>query len=111
MHQQHLAGREIRQQIFRPPADADDSLPLEALVEILRKRKAQIRPALLDPHEARGLHHGLQPAAYGLDFGKLGHSVQALVAVSLGSVNVMRLLNGSVTVSSVMPHSCSTRPG
>ena len=30
-------------------------------------------PPLLDPHEARAFHHGLQPAAYGFDFGKLGH--------------------------------------
>ena len=45
----------------------------EPLVEILRKRKAQVGPAHLDPHEARAFHHRLQAAAHGLDFGKLGH--------------------------------------
>ena len=73
MHQQHLAGGQIRQQIFRAPADALDGRTLEPLVEIPRKRKAQVRPALLDPHEARALHHGLQAAAHGLDFGEFGH--------------------------------------
>ena len=32
MHQQHLAGREVRQQVFRAPADAVDGLPFEPLV-------------------------------------------------------------------------------
>ena len=73
MHQQHLAGRQIRQQILRAPVQAFDGRALEPLVEVLRKRKAQVRPALLDPHEARTLHHGLQAAAHGFDFGKFGH--------------------------------------
>ena len=73
MHQQHLAGGQIRQQILGAPVQAFDGRALEPLVEILRKRKAQVRPALLDPHEARALHHGLQAAAHGLDFGKFGH--------------------------------------
>ena len=73
MHQQHLAGRQVREQILGAPVQALDARALEPLVEVLRKRKAQIRPALLDPHEARALHHGLQAAAHGFDFGKFGH--------------------------------------
>jgi hypothetical protein len=73
MHQQHLAGRDIRQQIFRAPADAADGLTLEPVGEILRERKAQVRPARLDAHETRALHHRLQAAAHGFDLGKLGH--------------------------------------
>jgi hypothetical protein len=65
--------RTIRQHVLGAPADAGDGRPFEPLVEILRKRKAQIGPAHLDPHEARALHHRLQAAAHGLDFGKLGH--------------------------------------
>ena len=45
----------------------------EPLGEILRQRKAQIRPPRLDPHEARAFHHGRKPAADGFDFGKFGH--------------------------------------
>ena len=109
MHQQHLAGRDIRQQVFGAPADAADGLALEPVGEVLRKRKAQVRPARLDAHEARALHHGLQAAAHGFDFGKLGHaSLRGQPAVAPGPLpNVIRLLNGSVTVISVMPHSCS----
>ena len=73
MHQQHLAGRQVGEQILRAPVQALDGRALEPLVEVLRKRKAQVRPALLDPHEARALHHGLQAAAHGFDFGKFGH--------------------------------------
>ena len=59
--------------IWRAGPSRSTVCALEPLVEVLRKRKAQVRPALLDPHEARALHHGLQAAAHGLDFGKLGH--------------------------------------
>ena len=51
-----------------------DGLALEPLGEILRQRPAQVRPRRASTlHEARALHHGLQAAAHGLDFGKLGH--------------------------------------
>jgi hypothetical protein len=73
MHQQHLAGGDIRQQVFRPPADAADGLPFQPVGEVLRERKAQVRTARLDAHEARTFHHRLQAAAHGFDLGKLGH--------------------------------------
>ena len=42
MHEQHVAGRKIGEQIFRPPAEAGHGLALQALREILRQRPAQI---------------------------------------------------------------------
>ena len=73
VHQQHLARGEIGEQIFRTPPESFHGRALEPLVEVLRKRKAQIRPALLDPHEPRAFHHRLQAAAHCFDFGKFGH--------------------------------------
>ena len=73
MHQQHLAGGDVGQQIFGAPPDPADGLALQPVGEILREREAQVRPARLDPHETRAFHHGLQAAAHGFDFGKLGH--------------------------------------
>ncbi len=35
MHQQHVAGIKVREQILRPPAEAGDSLALEAGDKIL----------------------------------------------------------------------------
>ena len=52
MHDQHVAGRQIGEQIFGAPADAGDGLALEPLREILRQRPAQIAAANLDLDEA-----------------------------------------------------------
>ena len=53
------------------------------------------------------LHRVAQPGDAAVAFPAL-----ALVpAAAVRSPKVMRLLNGSVTVTSVMPHSCSFRPG
>ena len=69
MHQQHVAGRKIGQQIFRPPAQAGHRLAVQALREILRQRPAQIAAVNLDFGEARAFHRGFQTAAHRLDFG------------------------------------------
>src|SRR5215213_6641275 len=55
MHQQYFARRQIRQQILGTTPHSGDGCAFEPLVEVLRKRKAQIRPALLDLISA-GLH-------------------------------------------------------
>ena len=74
MHQQHVAGGEVGEQVFRPPPEPGDAAPLQPLDELPGQRPAQVGAARLDPHEARALHHGLQPAPDGLDFGQLGHA-------------------------------------
>ena len=73
MHQQHVAGGQIGQQIFGAAAEAFDLLALQPLLEILRHRPAQAAVAHLDLFEARALHGGREPPAHGLDFGKFGH--------------------------------------
>ena len=62
MHQQHVARAEIRREIFGAAAEPGDGLAFEPLGEIGRQRPAQIRPARLDPQDARALHHGRKPA-------------------------------------------------
>ena len=73
MHEQHVAGRQIGQQIFGPPAEAGDGVAFEAAGEILRQRPAQIAAVNLDLGEARALHRRLEAAAHRFDFGKFGH--------------------------------------
>ena len=73
MHQQHVAGRQVGQQIFRAPAEAGDGLASQPFREILRQRPAQIAAAHLDFGEARAFHRRLKAAAHRLDFGKFGH--------------------------------------
>ena len=73
MHQQHVAGRKVRQEIFGAAAEAHDLLALQPRGEILRQRPAQV--AAMRDHlvEARVLHRGGKPAAHGFDFGEFGH--------------------------------------
>ena len=78
MHHQHVAGGKVGEQIFRPPPEPGDGAALEPLDEILRQRPAQVGPARLDLDEPRALHHRLQAAADGLDFGQFGHARRPL---------------------------------
>ncbi len=73
MHQQHVAGGQIGQQVLGAPAEPLDGLALEPRDEILRQRPAQVAAARLHLLEARALHGGRKAAAHGLDFGQLGH--------------------------------------
>jgi hypothetical protein len=73
MHQQHVAGGEIRHEIFCTAAEPRDDLPLEPGDEIRLEGKAQIGPAGLRDDDSRTLHDGLKAAADGLDFGQFRH--------------------------------------
>ena len=73
MHEQHVARRQIGQQIFGAAAEAGDGLAFELLGEILRQRPAQIAAMRLHLDETRVLHRGRKPAADGFDFGEFGH--------------------------------------
>ena len=75
MHQQHVAGREIGEQILGAAAEALDRLALEPRHEILRQRPAQILAARLHLRESGALHDGRETAAHGLDFGQFGHGI------------------------------------
>ena len=80
MHDEHLAGREVGEEVFGPAAERRDRLALEALREALREGEAQVRPALLDLVDAGADHGGLEAAADGFDFGKFGHGINHLAS-------------------------------
>src|SRR5215204_5426727 len=69
MHDQHLAGREVGQEVFRPPPQPDDFLAGEPRAEALGKPEAQIWPPLLDLVDPCADHRRLKPAADRLDLG------------------------------------------
>ena len=77
MHDQHLAGRKVGEEIFGAPAEAFNALPFKTRAEFRREGKAQIgaidvEPADFVPHKRR-----LQTAAYGLNFGEFGHGLSS----------------------------------
>ena len=69
MHQQHLARRQIREQIFGAAAEPADGVAFDALDEILRQRPTQVAAPRLDFSEARTFHDRRQAAADGFDLG------------------------------------------
>jgi hypothetical protein len=73
MHQQHIARREIGQEVFRPPAEPGHRLALEPLGEILRQRPAKIAAPRLHMRKARALHDGRKAPPYRLDLGQFRH--------------------------------------
>ena len=73
MHQQHVAGGEIGEQVFGAPAEPLDGLAFEPRLEIFRQRPAQIAAARFDFREARTFHDRRKAAAHGLDFGQFRH--------------------------------------
>ena len=79
MHDEHLAAVEIGEQIFGPPAEADNTVALQPLREIRREGGAQVRPPDIDLLDAHALHDGGKAEAYGFDFGKFGHPAPSIV--------------------------------
>ena len=73
MHQEDVAGGEIRQQIFGAPPEAGYRVSFQALDEISRQRETQILPPRFHLQEARTLHGGLKAAPDRFDLGKFGH--------------------------------------
>jgi hypothetical protein len=69
MHHQHIAGRQIRQQVFGAAAKPGDGLSGQALGEVLGERPAQIGAVKFDLGLSRPLHHGREPTPHGFDFG------------------------------------------
>jgi hypothetical protein len=75
MHDENLAIVEPRQEIFRAPVESLDRPPLEPLGEVLRQRKAQIFPALLDARERIADQDRLKALPHGFDLWKLRHGI------------------------------------
>ena len=82
MHQQHVAGGEIRHQIFGAAAEAGHGLALQPRDKVLLKGKPQILAPGFRLEDFRPLHDGLQAAADGLDFGQFGHAGIHLMKVT-----------------------------
>src|SRR6185437_13572637 len=98
---------------FGAAAKPGDGAALQPLDEILGQRPAQVAAVYVDLGKTRAFHDRLQAAAHGFDFGQFGHLTHHAHAAgfAVGSPKVMRLPNGSFTVNSSMPHSCSCSPG
>jgi hypothetical protein len=86
---QGLASVQRRDQVLGAPFQPLDPGPGEAMDELRRQRKAQVRPALLDPDQARALQMRLQATPYGLDLGKFRHGVQ----IGYGGANWQGYMN------------------
>src|SRR5262245_24533114 len=77
MHQQYVAGRKIRQEVFRATTQSLNRLAVQLLGKALWQRPAQIAATHLDFGKARAFHDGRQTAAHGFDFRQFGHWLTA----------------------------------
>ena len=82
MHQEHVAGGEIRHQIFGATAEAGDDLAFQPRDKVFLKRKPQILAPGFGFQDFRPLHGGLQAAADGLNFGQFRHAGIHLMKVT-----------------------------
>jgi hypothetical protein len=73
MHDQHLAAREMRAQVLRPPLEPLDTPADEPLGEALGKREAQVDTALLDAHQNAADEHRLEPVPHRFHLGEFRH--------------------------------------
>ncbi len=73
VHEQHMPPRQVRQQVLAPPLQPLDLAPAQPAGEIVRQRKPQVRPVLIDAREHVPGERRLEAAAHDLDFRQLGH--------------------------------------
>ena len=73
MAEQHLAAVQPRQDVFRPPVDAQHPAAAQTPGEAGRQREAQAFATLLDLGQHAPFQLRAQAADDGLDFGQLGH--------------------------------------
>ena len=69
VHKQHLAPRQVREEVFASPLELPDLLSAQPRGKVLRQGEPQIRPMLLDVTERVPLQHRQQAAPDDLDFG------------------------------------------
>ena len=67
MHQQHIAGRKIGEQVFCAASQALYELAVQLLRKVFRQRPTEIAAAHLDFVEALAFHGGRQAAPNRLD--------------------------------------------
>ena len=80
MQDHRLAGREVGEQVFRPPPEAQHAGAGQPFGQTRRKGAAQVGAAHLGAGDHMTLHHRLKAAADGLDFGQFGHGAPPLAA-------------------------------
>src|SRR5262249_32449738 len=73
MHDEHVAGLKIAQQIFCATSEPGHQLTIEAFGEVSLKGKAQVAAPRLDPHDTVTFHDRLQAATNSLNFGQFRH--------------------------------------
>ena len=98
MADQHHAVVKISHQVLGPASQRNDLAAFEPGSEIVRKRKPQIRAALLGADDPRALHHRLQAAAHGFDFWQFRHrDLLGLVSISVRLTYIaMRYAAGTI---------------
>ena len=69
MHQEHVTGGKVRHQVFGAAAKTGHGLARQPRDKIALERKAQVFAPDFHFHNPEPLHHRLQAAADGLDFG------------------------------------------
>jgi len=69
MHQEHVTGAEVRQKVFGAAAEAGHGLAGKPRHKVPLERKTQVFAPDFHFHDPGSLHHRLQAAADGLDFG------------------------------------------
>ena len=82
MHQQHVAGAQIRHQIFGAAAETSHGLALQPRDKVFLKGKPQILAPGFGFEDFRPFHGGLQAAADGLNFGQFRHAGIHLMEVT-----------------------------
>ena len=73
VHEQHVAGGKIDQEIFGAPAEPGHQLACQAVGEIFCQRPAQIAAANLNPRDAFARHRLFKAAADRFHFRKFRH--------------------------------------
>src|SRR5258707_624295 len=86
MHQEHIARSKIGKQVLGATAETGHGLTLKPRNKILLERKPQVFAPGVRFDNFRSLHHGLQAAADGLDFGQFGHGWAFIRSASSKSV-------------------------
>ena len=79
---QHVAGAEIRHQVFGAAAETGHGLALQPRDKVFLKGKPQILAPGFRFEDFRPLHGGLQAAADGLNFGQFRHAGIHLMEVT-----------------------------
>ena len=74
MHDQGLAGIQIRHEILRPPSQRVDPCAGETLAHARRERPTQVRTTYIGRDDAPPDHHRIEPAPNGFYFRKFGQN-------------------------------------